>query len=292
MTDPRPRQRQWLMILPATAVTGGLLTAGLAMAAHESLGLAEGSGAPTWLHYRDVLRDPEFHAGLALSIWVAAVTTALSVTMGLAIAVVLQPTLSRSRMMRALLQLPLGVPHLAVAIATLALAAPTGLLARIAFALGLITAPNDLPPLLYDRYGLGIILSYTVKETPFLAVVATALLQRVDDGYGAVARTLGASPWQRFRFVTWPLIRPGVGSAAMMVFAFVFSAFETPFLMGRPYPSMLAVLAQQRYATLELADRPAAVAMALVMTAIVAIIVWWQLRPARTRLPGPQPTVF
>lgn len=286
------QRRHWLMILPAMLVTGGLMLAGLAMAVLESLGLADGSGSPTWSHFGNVLRDPEFHAGLGLSVWVASATTALSLALGLAIAIGLKPTLARSRSMAGFLQLPLGVPHLAVAVATLTLAAPTGVMARIAFALGLITGPDDLPPVLYDRYGLGIILAYTAKETPFLAVVAAALLMRLDDGYVAVAQTLGASPWQRFRYVTWPLIRPGVGAAALMVFAFVFSAFETPFLLGRPYPAMLSVLAQQRYATLELADRPSAVAMALIMTAIVAVIVWWQLRPTRSRHPGQQPTVF
>lgn len=294
MTDQRPRQRHWLMILPATGVTGGLLAAGLTMAARESVGLADADGVaiPTLVHFRDVLRDPEFHAGLALSIWVASVTTAMSVIGGVAIAVVLRPTIARRRAMAAFLQLPLGLPHLAVAIATLTLAAPTGLAARIAFGLGLIAGPDELPAVLYDRYGLGIILSYTVKEVPFLAVVTTALLQRLDQGHAAVAQTLGASAWQRFRYVTWPLVAPGVGSTAMMVFAFVFSAFETPFLMGRPYPAMLSVLAQQRYMTLEHTDRPAAVAMALIMTAIVAAIVWWHLRPARTRLPGARPAVF
>lgn len=292
MSEGRHQRAAWLMILPAMAVTGGLMLAGLAMALRESLELAGGSASPTFAHFRNVLADPEFHAGLALSIWVATATTAISVTFGVATALCLKPVLARSRLMSVFLQLPLGVPHLAIAVAALTLAAPTGIAARIAFALGLISSADELPTVLYDRFGLGIILAYTAKETPFLAVVAAALLMRVDEGYAAVARTLGASTWQRFRHVTWPLIRPGIGSAALMVFAFVFSAFETPFLLGRPYPAMLSVLAQQRYATLELVDRPSAVAMALLMTAMVAFIIGWQLRPARTPSSAPQPPVF
>jgi putative spermidine/putrescine transport system permease protein len=175
------------------------------------------------------------------------------------------------RMVYALLQVPLAVPHLAIAIALVTLISPSGLLARIVYALGWIREPAQFPALVYDRYGLGVILAYVVKEVPFLAVVTTVLLLRLGEDYDAVARTLGASAWQRLRHVTLPLVFPGVSGAALVVFAYVFAAFETPFLLGRPYPAMLSVVAQQRYLDLDLRQRPGAVALALVMTVLAAL---------------------
>ena len=71
--------------------------------------------------------------------------------------------------------------------------------------------------------------------------------------------------------MTLPLVFPGVSAAALIVFAYVFAAFETPFLLGRPYPAMLSVVAQQRYLDLDLLQRPGAVALALVMTVLAAL---------------------
>jgi len=62
------------------------------------------------------------------------------------------------------------------------------------------------------------------------------------------AATLGASAWQRFRYVTLPArVAPSVVSAALLVFAFIFGAFEVPYILGRPYPAMLGVVAQRRF---------------------------------------------
>lgn len=287
-------RRTFLMIAPVLTVTVGLLGAGLAAAVAQSVGLTgPGAGGTfTLAHYQHVLADREFHAALGLTLWVAGASTTLSTALGVALALLLARLIRGRRLAYALLQVPLGVPHLAVAAAFLTLLAPSGWLARLAHTLGLVGVPADMPPLVYDAWGLGIILAYTAREVPFLAVVTTALLVRLDEGYDAVAQTLGASPWQRLRHVTWPLIAPGVGAAALMVFAFVFAAFETPFLLGRPYPAMLAVVAQHRYLSVELAERPAAVALALVMTALAALLVWVSLRLQSARPDDPRPMVF
>jgi putative spermidine/putrescine transport system permease protein len=122
--------------------------------------------------------------------------------------------------------------------------------------------------------------------------VATTLLARASEEYDAVARTLGASGWQRFRHVTWPFIAPGIGGAALMVFAYVFSAFELPFLLGRPYPSMLPVVAQQRFMSVDLADRPAAMAAAFVLTLIAAAAVRLYLALAHSVYGRERPVLF
>lgn len=290
----RARWRVRLMVAPALIVIVGLLGTGLVAALAQSLGLygAGAGGTLTAEHYARVLADPEFRASLALTLWVATASTAISTALGVGLALALRRIVTGRRVMYALLQVPLGVPHLAIAAVFLTLLAPSGWLARVAHVAGLVAGPADVPALVYDRWGLGIILAYIAKEVPFLAVVATALLVRLDAGHDAVARTLGASPWQRLRLVTWPLIAPGVVSAALMVFAFVFAAFETPFLLGRPYPAMLAVVAQQRYLSLDLADRPAAVAFALIMTALSGLIVWAYQRVSAACAGDERPMVF
>ncbi len=264
------------MLLPALLAVGGMFGLGMFEVLRQSVGLGvavPGESGPTLAHYAAALDDREIRAALGLTLWVACISTALSVVCGVGLALGLRHGRRSKRTVNTLLQAPLAIPHLVVALATVTVFAQSGLLARAAFALGLIDGPSAFPVIVNDSAGLGIILSYAFKEVPFIALVATTLLARRGDEHDEVARTLGASWWQRFRHVTWPFLAPGVGAAALMIFAYVFSAFETPFLLGQPYPAMLPVVAQQRFMSVDLADRPAAMACALILTTIAAVVV-------------------
>jgi putative spermidine/putrescine transport system permease protein len=270
---------------------------------------ASPTAGPTLQHYGDLARSPEFYRSLGLTVWVATIATTVAVVGGVALALLIDAVARGRRLaagplettaglrrwrgprsgsnagyhqrhfssfaplLYALLQVPLAVPHLAMAVVTVTLFAQSGLVARIAYALGLINEPARFPALIYDQWGAGTLLAYAAKEIPFIAVVATALLARIGADYDLVAQTLGASRWQRIRHVTLPLIAPGVGAAALMVFAYVFAAFETPFVLGRPYPAMLSVVAERQFMSLDLADRPGAMALAFVMTVLAALFV-------------------
>lgn len=283
-----------LQLTPALVVVTGLFGAGLVGAALQGLGLmgVGGSAGPTLAHYAAVANDEEFRASLGLTMWVASVSTAVSTAGGVTVALLLIRLRGARTLVYGFLQTPLAVPHLAMAIGVLVLLAPSGWIARLFASMGAIDAPSAFPALIYDRWGAGIILAYVAKETPFIAIVTTALLLRLGPEYDRVAQTLGASPWQRLRHVTLPLVAPGVTAAALMAFAYVFAAFETPFLLGRPYPAMLSVVAQRRYMSLELGDRPGAVAFALVMTVVAGLAVWSYLRLSHAAVGRERPVVF
>jgi putative spermidine/putrescine transport system permease protein len=290
------RLRRAAMLLPALFVVVGIFGLGMFEVLRQSVGLGvlipEQPPGFTLAHYAALFRDPEIHAALGLTLWVAGASTALSVAGGVGLALLLRRVRRRRRAVHALLQAPLAVPHLVGALATITLLAQSGLLARVAFLLGLIDAPSGFPALINDRIGIGIIAAYALKEVPFIALVATALLARRSHEYEELARTCGADRWQRLRHVTWPFLAPGVGAAALMIFAYVFSAFETPFLLGQPYPSMLPVVAQQRFMSVELADRPAAMACALVLTVIAAMVVRLYLAAAGPAVGRDRPVLF
>jgi putative spermidine/putrescine transport system permease protein len=65
-----------------------------------------------------------------------------------------------------------------------------------------------------------------------------------------------------------------------------------PYLLGRPYPAMLSVVAQRRYLDVNLAERPGAIAVAVVISAITAVIVWLYLRLARRLTGAEKPLIF
>ncbi|MFX1479620.1 MAG: ABC transporter permease subunit [Promethearchaeota archaeon] len=51
------------------------------------------------------------------------------------------------------------------------------------------------------------------KTTPFLTLLILAVLQIVPEDLNKAADIAGATGWQKFRYITWPLIKQGVGIA-------------------------------------------------------------------------------
>ncbi len=283
-----------LLLAPALLVTLGLFAGGLLLAFIQSAGYFAPAGEQTFTlaHYRKLLADGEVLTSLRLTFLVSAISTFVSAVAGLLLALALRELALYSRLFRTLLQVPLAVPHLAMAVALVNVIAPSGLLARLGHAAGFVESPNQFPQLVNDGYGMGIVAAYVLKETPFIALMTLALLVRVGNDYEMAAKTLGASALQRLRWVTLPLAAPAVVSASLVVFAFVFGAFEVPYILGRPYPAMLAVVAQRRFLAIDLAERPEALAIAFLMAAVTAVLVAAYLRLARILIGLERPAVL
>jgi len=286
--------RRWLMLTPALAVIGGLFAGGLALATVQSLGYfaPTGENAFTLRHYSSLCDDYEMYASLWLTLKLATAATVISAVAGLALALGLSEVARRSRTINLLLQIPLAVPHLSMAGALITMIAPSGLLARVAYGFGFIQQPADFPAMINDRYSAGIALAYILKEAPFIALMTLALLARLGDEYEQAARVLGASAWQRFRHVTLPLVSPAVVSSSLMVFAFIFGAFEVPFILGRPFPAMISVVAQQRYLDVNLAARPGAIALAVGAAALTTALAWAYMRLTRALIGLERPFIL
>lgn len=172
-----------------------------------------------------------------------------------------------------MLNLNLVFPHLVWAVALSLLLAQSGLLARIAFAFGLIDAPAQFPVLVRDHYGLGIILHYVSKELPFLLLIVLAVVRTQGAQYDLVAENLGATFWQRLRYITLPLVLPALAAGSALVFAFVFGAYEVPALLGVRYPRMLAVLALEFFTNPDLNRRTEGMAISLIISLVTLGVV-------------------
>ena len=70
----------------------------------------------------------------------------------------------------------------------------------------------------------GLVLAHTVLALPYVVVNVTATLRGFDIRLEQAAQNLGANPLQTFRYVTLPLIAPGIFAGA--VFAFIASFDE------------------------------------------------------------------
>jgi putative spermidine/putrescine transport system permease protein len=155
----------------------------------------------------------------------------------------------------------------------LLLLSQSGLLSRVTHAVGVTGTPAEFPALTADGFGVAIIAEYVWKETPFVGVVVLAALSAGVDELEDAARTLGAGGLQRLRHVVLPLIAPSVAATSVLVFAFTFGSYEVPFLLCGPFPAALPVVALQYHQDVDLAARPEAMAISVVIAVLVAALV-------------------
>ena len=263
------------MLAPALLVLGGLVLGALTIAVLRSVGLYPFAGWDGFSlgAYARVLRDPAFVRALGFSLFIATTSTLLSAGIGIAVALLLRQAFAGRAALSFLFQVTLTIPHLIGALGILYLVSQSGLIARLAYGAGLIDRPAAFPALVYDGLGIGIILQYVWKEAPFIALVVLARLQTLGADHESVARALGASPWQAFRHVLLPLILPAVLGAAALVFAFSFGAYEVPAILGPSSPATLPVLAYRRFTDVDLAARPEAMALAVIISCLSAALI-------------------
>lgn len=153
--------------------------------------------------YANFLGRRDFTDGLALSVALAVFTGLVATAVGTAAAVTLASTRFKGRSaVHGLLLSPISVPRVGVGIAIFLLFV----------GIGVKSAP------------LRLAVVHVLLAIPYVIVVVYASVQAVDKRLVQAAMNLGATPWEAFRRVTLPLIRPGVVAGAL--FAFIVSFDE------------------------------------------------------------------
>ena len=275
-----------LLLSPALLIIGGLFFGGLLIGLMRSFNYMPiiGLNDPDFSAYISVFTDREFYLSFLLTFHIAFTSTVISCILAVGAALLLRRQFVGRAIVNFLFQLNLTVPHLVGAIGMLYLFSQSGSFARLAHEWEMIARPSDFPALVFDPYAIGIILQYVWKEIPFIGVIVLANMQSIGEDYESVARSLGANRWQSFRHVLLPLIFPGVLSASVMVFAFTFGAYEIPAILGASFPAALPVLAYRKYTDVDLAARPEAMAMAIVIALLSAVMIYFYVRYSRKRI--------
>ncbi|MFQ3649735.1 MAG: ABC transporter permease subunit [Gemmataceae bacterium] len=144
-------------------------------------------------------------------------------------------------------------------------------------ALGLIVLPklcNVLAVLfglrlLLPRGLIGVLLAEVYLLIPYAVILIVAGLGRIDPVLHEAARTLGASPWQTFWQVTWPLSRPGLWAATQLTLIWSLAALLGPLLFGDAEQTTLAIEIQKQ--ATEYHRWPRAAALAVLLLGLIAL---------------------
>ena len=212
----------------------------------------------------ETLFDEEVSSSVLLTLCAGFIATAVGFTLGIPLAYVLAKVDFRGkRLVEGLVDLPIIIPHSAAGIALLFVFGRHYFLGKVFGAVGV----KFLDSL------WGIVIAMLFVSVPFLIDSAKDGFHKVDRRLENVARTLGASPWQTFRKVSFPLAWRSIVSGSIMMWARGISEFGAVIIVAY-HPMIAPVLVYERFETYGLNySRPVAVLLIL-----IAIIVFVTLR--------------
>ncbi|WP_209958965.1 ABC transporter permease [Psychrobacter sp. PL19] len=206
--------------------------------------------------FRDLWQTPGLMQMVALSVATGLISTLLALVMAVMILAAFfnSPWLNR---IERLLSPILVIPHAAAAIAVGFLIAPSGMLSRLIspWLSGWELAPQGILP--HDAYGISIILGLTLKELPFLLLMALGVLAQPELGKKLrqqykVALNLGYYPMTAFFKAVLPSLYPLLRLPVFAVLAYASASVEMPLILGPNTPPTLAVAIMQWFNDVDL----------------------------------------
>jgi len=117
------------------------------------------------------------------------------------------------------------------------------------------------------------------RGIPFVAITLLAGLQTVSPSLYEAATIDGASAWQRFRYITYPLLTPIIAVVMTFSVLFTFTDFQLIWVLTRGGPvnatHLMATLSYQRAILSGYLGEGSAIATAMIPFLLAAILVSW-----------------
>jgi spermidine/putrescine transport system permease protein len=128
-----------------------------------------------------------------------------------------------------------------------------------------------------------VMIAHTTFCIGFVAIIVRARLSGMDESIFEAARDLGATPWQTFRLVTFPLIMPGIVAGALMAFTLSIDDFViTFFTAGAGVPTLPLTI----YTMVKIAVTPEVNALSTLLMLITLTLIVVASRVAPDALKG------
>jgi len=188
-------------------------------------------------NYRELLRVDVYRQTLFRSMWIAARVMIFSLLLGYPLAYYLVfHAGKRKDLFYQLVIIPLWVSYLVRAYAWKTILGSDGVLNTLLQYVHLTRHPLEF--LLYSPFA--VVLTLTHIYTPFTFLPVYASLEHIPGSLVEASHDLGASPWQTFWRVIFPLSIPGVLAGATFAFVLSLGDFLSPLLLGGPSGIMIS----------------------------------------------------
>jgi multiple sugar transport system permease protein len=238
------------------------------------------SGEFVGLENYDFLReDSTFWLSVFNTLLYTSVASIIKFAVGLYLALLLNERLPFKAIIRAVVLIPFIVPTVLSAIAFWWLYDPQfSIISWSLKKMHLITTNIDF---LGDVWNArwSVIFANIWRGVPFVAITLLAGLQTVSPSLYEAATIDGASTWQRFRYITYPLLTPIIAVVMTFSVLFTFTDFQLIWVMTRGGPvngtHLMATFSYQRAIMSGYLGEGAAISTAMIPFLLFAILVSW-----------------
>jgi multiple sugar transport system permease protein len=242
-----------LFMLPASALLLVFLTYPLGLGTWLGFTDAKIGRAGEWVgieNFKYLVGDTVARLSLFNTLFYTIVASVIKFVLGLWLALLLNRHLPFKAFFRAVVLLPFIVPTALSAIAFWWMYdAQFSVISWVLMKMGLIDRYIDF---LGDPWNarLAVIAANVWRGVPFVAICLLAGLQTIAPSLYEAAALDGATPWQRFRFVTLPLLTPIIAVVMTFSVLFTFTDFQLIYVITRGGPlnstHLMATLSFQR----------------------------------------------
>jgi multiple sugar transport system permease protein len=277
----RDWQGFWFM-LPASAILILFLAYPLGLGVWLSFTDTKIGRAGTFVgleNYDWLSDDTVFWMAVSFTVGYTLFASAIKFAIGLYLALLLNKNLPFKAVLRSIVLIPFVVPTVLSAIAFWWIFdAQFSILSWSLRHLGLINGNINF---LGDSWNarLCVIFANIWRGVPFVAITLLAGLQTVSPSLYEAATIDGASRWQNFRFITYPLLTPIIAVVMTFSVLFTFTDFQLIWTLTRGGPvnatHLMATLSYQRAILGGNLGEGAAISPAMVPFLLVAIMVSW-----------------
>jgi len=230
-------------------------------------------------NYEWLWDDSVFWLSVFNTLLYTGVASAVKFAVGLYLALLLNENLPFKAMLRAIVLIPFIVPTVLSAIAFWWIYdAQFSIVSWSLRHLGLINGNIDfLGDIWNARWA--VIFANIWRGVPFVAITLLAGLQTVSPSLYEAATIDGASRWQIFRFVTYPLLTPIIAVVMTFSVLFTFTDFQLIWVLTRGGPvnatQLMATLSYQRAILGGQLGEGAAISTAMIPFLLGAILISW-----------------
>jgi putative spermidine/putrescine transport system permease protein len=257
-----------LLILPTLVVVGFFLILPYLNMLYISIMTASNQGAferkLTFENYSRNLADPFIWQVIGLTVQLGLLTVLISLLISYPAAYHLsrQPPRRRGLLMMLIIT-PLLIGVVIRTYGWMIILSDTGLINQALSALHLPTAE-----LMYNA--TGVLIGLVHIYVPYMVLALLGPLQAIDPDLESAARSLGASRWNAFWRITWPLSLPGVLSGSILVFVLAISAYIIPQLLGGFVTITMPILVVQQVT--DLLNWPEGSALTVIFFVVAVVI--------------------
>ena len=283
-----PRVLGYLLIAPAAVLLLGLLAYPLFLGVWLSLTSATLGNPGEFVglrNYATILADPTFRGAVFYSVFYTVLSELGKLVLGLALALLVNQRFRGYRAARSLMLLPWVAPTVLSALAWMWLLDPQfSALSWLLVKLGLLRQNIDFLGRPWNAR-LTLVVVNIWRGLPYFAIGYLAGLQGISKDLYEAAAIDGASPWQQFRRITWPLLLPITTILLAFSSIFTLTDFQLIWTITRGGPTdatqVFTTLAYQRAITGGQLGEGAAIAISPIV--FMAVLAFFVVRSVRER---------